>query len=193
MVKVYSFQYQGIASIFFEDGETTWWPLSLLVKIFSFSGSSSILIKKWQLSAEEQKRFSQFQNTLVNLPKTSYFISKPGIERILETEFFQNFCLECQEFKDFLSNPFENGTVQEVVQKNGAGLTKNRKKTSGSIRSSANLSEVQLTELIFELLVFTKELTIALQMKQSLTVETKRAALLVLKNLNARSSSDKKK
>ena len=182
MPKLYSFQWNEVSGIFFDCQETTWWPLPWVVKTFSIPGSSTSVLKKFTISEQEKKRFQAFETSLVTFPKNTYFISKTALERVLQS----SSSVKTQQFLVFLAHPQQNETVLEVTRKS---LVAGKKK----IERSIPMDESTVTELIFDLLTFTKELTIALQMQESLSHEKKGMGLRVMKKLANLLESGKKK
>lgn len=182
MTKLYSFQWNEVAGIFFDTEGTTWWPLSWVVKTFSISGSSTSVLKKFTIAEHEKKRFQAFETSLVTFPKNSYFISKPGLERVLRA----SSSLKTQAFLVFLAHPEQNQTVLEVTTKSQFSLKK-------KVDRSSPVDQAVFLELIFDLLTFTKELTIALQIQESLSQDKREMGVRILKKLANLLESGKKK
>lgn len=167
MAKLYSFQWNDISGVFFKEDGTTWWPLSWVGKTFSIPGSTTSVLKKFGVVEHEKKRFQAFQIAYVPFPKNTYFISQEVFERMVKDS---GGLEDIASFFAFLAEP-EN--IQEITKKLAAP-----KKVS-----EERMNEETLTELIFELLTFTKALTIALQMQEPLSKENKGLGRRVIKKL----------
>lgn len=176
MAKLYSFYWRNETIIFFVDSGTTWWPSSKILKKLGISSSPNAIFKKCNISSSEQKRFSEFDCSLVFFPKASYFLSALAVSQLLESALVDPTTPEVQHVQEWLNT--ESLNLQEVT-------TTISLHTQRIQKQDQRADQYQRSQLVLELLRLTESLTFDIDMQRPTTSGTKEQGLKVTKLLGA--------
>lgn len=189
MTKLYSFECNSVRGVFFDDGVTTWWPLTLLLNQVGATQSATWYVKKYQIPLKNQKRFDEFGCFFVSFPKKSYFISQKRFLELLLTLEDTEKSSTVSTLRAFVENPERTHEVVKKIsfvakKKSGSHFLQTKAKKSIINLNQLNFEEQSLKETIFNTLELAKQLTILLEFETPMDEKTKEYGLTVTKQLN---------